>query len=101
MHDVLVRLKADTTPAKTINAETAEIAEQPQHLFVGSWSYVGSGLSRIAALTLTLLALATPTHAQTPVVVERVTFQQAIDRAIANNPSTAVAAAGILRAEGL
>jgi outer membrane protein TolC len=39
--------------------------------------------------------------AQTPVVVERVTFQQAIDRAIANNPSVAVAAAGILRAEGL
>jgi len=39
--------------------------------------------------------------AQSPVVVERVTFQQAIDRAIANNPSTALAAAGILRAEGL
>ena len=32
--------------------------------------------------------------------VERVTFQQAIERAIANNPSAAVAAAGILRAEG-
>ena len=42
-----------------------------------------------------------PSHAQTPAPVERVTFQQAIDRAIANNPSTAVAAAGILRAEGL
>jgi outer membrane protein TolC len=51
-------------------------------------TYVGSGLSQ----TL---------YAQPPVVVERVTFQQAIDRAIANNPSAAVAAAGILRAEGL
>jgi outer membrane protein TolC len=30
-----------------------------------------------------------------------VTFQQAIDRALANNPSAAIAAAGILRAEGL
>jgi outer membrane protein TolC len=40
-------------------------------------------------------------HAQAPAVVERVTFQQAIDRAIANNPSVAIAAAGILRAEGL
>lgn len=39
--------------------------------------------------------------AQAPAPVERVTFQQAIDRAIANNPSTAVAAAGILRADGL
>lgn len=39
--------------------------------------------------------------AQAPAPAERVTFQQAIDRAIANNPSTAAAAAGILRAEGL
>lgn len=40
--------------------------------------------------------------AQTPPEpVERLTFREAIDRAIANNPSTAVAAAGILRAEGL
>jgi outer membrane protein TolC len=39
--------------------------------------------------------------AQPPVVVERVTFQQAIDRALANNPSAAIAAAGILRAVGL
>ena len=38
---------------------------------------------------------------QAPAPVERVTFQQAIDRAVANNPSAAVAAAGILRAEGL
>jgi outer membrane protein TolC len=39
--------------------------------------------------------------AQTPPSVDRVTFQQAVDRAIANNPSSAIAAAGILRAEGL
>ena len=51
-------------------------------------AYVVSGFSRTVG-------------AQTPVVVERVTFQQAIDRAIANNPSAAVAAAGILRTEGL
>ena len=40
-------------------------------------------------------------HAQTPAPLNRVTFQQAIDRAMSNNPSAAVAAAGILRAEGL
>jgi outer membrane protein len=39
--------------------------------------------------------------AQTPVPTERVTFDQAISRAIARNPSTAIAAAGILRAEAL
>jgi outer membrane protein len=36
-----------------------------------------------------------------PVPVERLTFRDAIDRAIANNPSMASAAASILRAEGL
>jgi outer membrane protein TolC len=39
--------------------------------------------------------------AQTPAPLERVTFADAIRRAIEKNPSTAVAAAGILRAEGL
>src|SRR5439155_18492288 len=43
----------------------------------------------------------TAVYAQAPVPVERVTFQQAINRAVRNNPSAAVAAAGILRAEGL
>jgi len=52
-------------------------------------------------LAFALLVFATAARAQGPVVVERVTFQQAIDRAIANNPSAVVAAAGILRAEGL
>jgi outer membrane protein TolC len=40
-------------------------------------------------------------RAQAPAPVDRVTFQQAVDRAIRNNPSVAVAAVGILRAEGL
>ena len=53
------------------------------------------------AVTLAIVMLASAAHAQPPVVVERVTFQQAIDRALANNPSAAIAAAGILRAEGL
>jgi outer membrane protein TolC len=47
-----------------------------------------------------LLAGAAPAHAQ-PTPAERVTFQEAVTRAIQNNPSAAVAAAGILRAEGL
>src|SRR5947207_5702782 len=127
MPDVQVRLKADATPARTINAETAAIAEkrhssceprtseprtseprtsEPRtyepHSYVGSaLRYVGSALRRIHGFTFAIVVLATVAHAQTPVVVERVTFQQAIDRAIANNPSAAVAAAGILRAEGL
>ena len=65
---------------------------------------VGSGFSRIivTAIALTIMAsgFSQTASAQTP-IVERVTFQQAVDRAIANNPSVAVAAAGILRAEGL
>jgi outer membrane protein TolC len=39
--------------------------------------------------------------AQPPTPVERVTFDEAIARATKNNPSAAIAAAGILRAEGL
>jgi outer membrane protein TolC len=39
--------------------------------------------------------------AQVPVPTERVTFDDAIQRAVRNNPSAAIAAAGILRAEGL
>ena len=42
-----------------------------------------------------------PAHAQAPVPAERVTFDEAIQRAIRNNPSAAIAAAGILRAEAL
>ena len=39
--------------------------------------------------------------AQTPVPAERVTFAEAIRRGVEKNPSAAIAAAGILRAEGL
>jgi len=39
--------------------------------------------------------------AQTAVPTERVTFDEAIQRAVTNNPSAAIAAAGILRAEAL
>jgi len=42
-----------------------------------------------------------PAAAQTPAPAERVTFDQAIARAVGRNPSTAIAAAGILRAEAL
>jgi outer membrane protein TolC len=39
--------------------------------------------------------------AQPPVPAERVTFDEAVRRAVEKNPSAALAAAGILRAEGL
>jgi outer membrane protein TolC len=39
--------------------------------------------------------------AQTPAPVERMTFDEAIRRAVEKNPSAAIAAAGILRAEAL
>jgi outer membrane protein TolC len=50
---------------------------------------------------LIALALATPAHAQTPVPLERITFDEAIRRAIEKNPSSAIAVAGILRADAL
>src|SRR6185369_16699636 len=40
-------------------------------------------------------------RAQAPVPAERVTFDEAIRRAAEKNPTAAIAAAGILRAEGL
>jgi outer membrane protein TolC len=43
----------------------------------------------------------TAAYAQAPQPVERVTFREAIERAIARNPSSAIAAAGILRADAL
>jgi outer membrane protein TolC len=86
------------------------------------WAYVVSGfpglsdsegltavalakaVSRTVVATIALTIVASgfdrTVYAQPP-AVERVTFQQAIDRAIANNPSATIAAAGILRAQGL
>jgi outer membrane protein TolC len=48
-----------------------------------------------------MLSLVGVLHAQTPQPTERVTFREAIDRAIAKNPSSAIAAASILRAQAL
>ena len=61
------------------------------------------GLRHIA-LALLLVAhgfIAAMQAAQTPEPIDRVTFDEAIRRAVEKNPSTAIAAAGILRAEGL
>jgi outer membrane protein len=48
-----------------------------------------------------LVTSATIAAAQTPVPAERITFDEAIRRAVEKNPSAAIAAAAILRAEGL
>jgi outer membrane protein TolC len=53
------------------------------------------------ALCLALVVGAGSAAAQTPAPMERVTFDEAIARAIARNPSTATAVAGILRADAL
>ena len=47
------------------------------------------------------LALAIGVQAQAPAPTERVSFRDAIARAVEKNPSSAIAAAGILRAEAL
>jgi outer membrane protein TolC len=47
------------------------------------------------------LAATTPARAQPPTPSERVTFDEAVARAIARNPSSRIAAAGILRADAL
>src|SRR6266536_4993857 len=60
----------------------------------------GGGRPALLALALTVPS-AGSLLAQTPVPVERVTFEEGISRAIARNPSTAIASAGILRAEAL
>jgi len=75
-------------------------------------SFAGVGVVAIGSLLLPVAAhTQTPSSGQTvqpgaPAAqpaqpTERVTFQQAIDRAVANNTSIAIATAGILRAEGL
>ena len=56
-------------------------------------------------IAMTMLVVAQPFRAaliaQPPAPSERVTFDEAIQRAVRNNPSAAIAAAGILRAEAL
>jgi outer membrane protein TolC len=64
-----------------------------------------SGFSRTVGLfsraALVLLALAAPSFAQTTPAMESVTLEQAVERALKNNPTVAQASQGILRAEGL
>jgi outer membrane protein TolC len=60
--------------------------------------YVVSGFSRTV---LALLLVAASASAQTPPAMEAVTLDQAVERAIKNNPTVAQASQGILRAEGL
>jgi outer membrane protein TolC len=55
----------------------------------------------VAAGWLALTLHSAPAWAQPPVPAERLTFDEAIARAVRNNPSAAIAAAGILRAEAL
>jgi outer membrane protein TolC len=52
-------------------------------------------------MIMALLVAPAASTAQTPEPVERVTFRDAIQRAVEKNPSAAIAAAGILRAEAL
>jgi outer membrane protein TolC len=52
-------------------------------------------------IALTVAAIAAPLSAQAPTPTERVTFKEAIARAIEKNPTVTAAATAILRAEGL
>jgi outer membrane protein TolC len=61
----------------------------------------GRVLSALAGACLALSLGSAAVFAQPPVPAERVTFEDAIARATQNNPSAAIAAAGIVRAEGL
>lgn len=59
---------------------------------------VSRGARRIAMVVLIAVAQASLVSAQT---IERLTFQQAIDRAVASNPTIEQAATGIMRAEAI
>ena len=61
-----------------------------------------SSAGPIGPALLLIVLLAVPAYAQTaPTPMERVTFEEAIQRAIQNNPTIAQVSQGILRAEGL
>ncbi len=66
-------------------------------------TYVVSGFSRTVAVTaIALLLLGSTATAQTSTPpMESVTLEQAVERALKNNPTVAQAAQGILRAEAL
>src|SRR2546422_10967125 len=58
-------------------------------------------MERRIAAAIVVVMMAVLTHAQTPAPADRVSFQDAIKRAIDKNPSSAIAAASILRADAL
>jgi outer membrane protein len=67
-----------------------------------AWGAPVRRVNPIAGLLAVFAILAGPVaSAQAPQPLERVTFKEAIQRAIEKNPSAAIAAAGILRAEAL
>jgi outer membrane protein TolC len=68
----------------------------------GTGARLGRAGSRARRAVWCLILGAAAARAQTPPPpAERVAFDEAIRRAVERNPSTAIAAAGILRAEGL
>jgi outer membrane protein TolC len=56
---------------------------------------------KTSILTFVVALFTVTLHAQTPSPMEAVTLEEAVDRAIKNNPTVAQASQGILRAEGL
>src|SRR5437773_12423427 len=62
---------------------------------------VGSGLASAWPIVIVVVCCTAVIFAQTPQPAERVTFDEAIKRAMTRNPSSAIAAADILRADGL
>ena len=75
-------------------------AEALRHKWRLKKSSVAQGFGPAFALVIVLVSRAIAL-AQAPVPTERVTFDEAVRRAVEKNPSAAIAAAGILRAEGL
>ncbi len=63
----------------------------------------GHGIGAAGVALLLILSLVAPVRAQTAAApaMESVTFDQAIARALEKNPTVAIAAAGILRSQGL
>jgi outer membrane protein TolC len=55
----------------------------------------------LRALTVLGVLAVTSAEAQIPAPVERLTFAQAVERAVARNPNTLIAAASVLRADAL
>jgi len=80
--------------ARMCRSLTEPMAESRGH----NPKYGGSAFRRTV---VALLLFAATASAQTPPPMEVVTLEQAVERAIKNNPTVAQASQGILRAEGL